>query len=717
MTNKGLQGAALSVVVLLLASCATAPSAGVASTADPRDGGGEPPVSEAASESPVTSTAIATPPDPPADQVVLGTGDFVQAARGPERAVFAGEDGVTLNFEKAPLHEFLRVIFDTILKQNYVVDASVAGTVTLHTIRPITTEAVLPTVETVLELNNAALIYDDGVYRVLPLAAAPQASRSPSVGRYSSGNTVGYGYQVVPLQFASATEIEKILTPFLSDGSTLSVDAARNVLILGGPRFRLEELLATVRTFDVDWLKGMSFAMFRLEYADAATMVDEIEQVIGSSSGTPLAGIVKLLPIERLNAILVITHTPGHIAGVRALIEQFDLGVEGSGGRRLFVYEVENGKAESIAKALQQIFDAGDDEREATRQGGLSADSVFRPAESVTRAVAPAGTSNYAQSLPPAELDGSGGIASEQRGDIKIIADTDNNSILVLASQEDYRSIEAAIRRLDVAPRQVLIEATIAEVSLSNNLNYGVRWFLERSNFELGFNAPVPGGASGEGLAFAFLDDASSVSAFFDVLEANSNVKFLSTPQVMVLDNQTANMRVGDQIPVTTRSSQSTNNPDAPIVTEVQYRDTGTLLTVTPRINSGGQVTLEISQEVSLPGTSPAVGGSGNVSIAQRTINSSVTVMSGQTVVLGGLILESTTEGKSGVPVLMDIPLLGGLFSTNTQDVFRTELIITVKPLVVTNDREMRRVTEELRQQLSNANDYERQVKESRLAN
>ncbi|NCF14844.1 MAG: type II secretion system secretin GspD [Gammaproteobacteria bacterium] len=717
MANKGLQGAALCVAVLLLASCATAPNTDAADTAAPREDGGEVPVSDTAPESPVTSTATSTTPERPADQVVLGTGDFVQAARGPERAVFAGEDGVTLNFEKAPLHEFLRVIFDTILKQNYVVDPSVIGTVTLHTTRPITAEAVLPTVETVLELNNAALIYDDGVYRVLPLAAAPQASRSPAVGRYSSGNNVGYGYQVVPLQFASATEIEKILTPFLSDGTTLSVDAARNVLILGGPRYRLEELLATVRTFDVDWLKGMSFAMFRLDYADAATMVDEIEQVIGTGSGTPLAGIVKLLPIERLNAVLVITHAPGHIASVRALIEQFDLGVEGSGGRRLFVYEVENGKAESIANALQQIFGTGDDETGATRQGGLSADSVFRPAESVTSAVPPPGTMNVGQSLSPVAPGESDGIASEQRGDIKVIADTDNNSILVLASQEDYRSIEAAIRRLDVAPRQVLIEATIAEVSLSNNLNYGVRWFLERSNFELGFNAPVPGTAAGEGLAFAFLDDASSVSAFFDVLEANSNVKFLSTPQVMVLDNQTANMRVGDQIPVTTRSSQSTNNPDAPIVTEVQYRDTGTLLTVTPRINAGGQVTLEISQEVSLPGTSPAVGGSGNVSIAQRTINSSVTVMSGQTVVLGGLILESATEGKTGVPVLMDIPLLGALFSTNTQDVFRTELIITVKPLVVTNDREMRRVTEELRQQLSNANDFERQVKESRLAN
>ncbi len=308
------------------------------------------------------------------------------------------------------------------------------------------------------------------------------------------------------------------------------------------------------------------------------------------------------------------------------------------------------------------------------------------------------------------------GIAADQQSEIKVIADTDNNSILVLASQEDYRSIEAAIRRLDVPPRQVLIEATIAEVSLSDNLNYGVRWFLEKSDWELGFNAPVPTGAGGEGLAFAFFDQDSSVRAFFDLLSANSNVKFLSTPQVMVLDNQTATIRVGDQIPVTTRSSQSTTNPDAPIVTEVQFRDTGTLLTVTPRINAGGQVTLEISQEVSLPGSSPAVGGGGNVSIAQRTINSSVTVQSGQTVVLGGLILENTSEGKTGIPILQSIPFLGNAFSTTTQEVFRTELLITVKPQVITNSSEMRRATEDLRHQMRRASEYEQQVKELRDA-
>jgi general secretion pathway protein D len=148
-------------------------------------------------------------------------------------------------------------------------------------------------------------------------------------------------------------------------------------------------------------------------------------------------------------------------------------------------------------------------------------------------------------------------------------------------------------------------------------------------------------------------------------------------------------------------------------VTEVQFRDTGTLLTVTPRINSGGQITLEISQEVSIPGAEPAGGGGGNVSIAQRTINSSVIVQSGQTVVLGGLILETTTNGKSGVPILMNIPGLGALFSTNATDTFRTELIITVSPRVIEDPREMEKITEELRSRMAKANELEESARTS----
>jgi len=653
------------------------------------------------------------------DTIALGTGVFVQGASSGQAGGYANGDGVTLNFEKASLPEFLRVIFETILSENFLIDPQVNGSVTLHTTRAVKRDAVLPIVEAVLEQNGAALVRDEGIFKIVPLADADGASGSPAVGRYPSARMTGYGIQVVPLAHVSAAEIEKIITPFVPDGSTLRVDTSRNVLILSGPKYRIDDLLATIRTFDVDWLKGMSFAMFRLEYADAASVVAELEAVIGSSGSSPLAGIVKLMPIERINSVLVITHRPDHVANVRKLIDEFDWGLEGSSGRRLFVYELENGKAENIAGVLQEVF--GQDERDNQSQdaASLSAVGVFRNAQDLTRPASvgqPIG-GGYVQAdaSPVAQVTNAGGgtdgIQAESRGEVVIIADPDNNSILVMASQQDYRAIEAAIRRLDVAPRQVLIEATIAEVTLSDTLSYGVRWFVENSDNEFGYNSPVPSRASGEGLAFAFFDQAADLRAFFDALSTASSVKFLSTPQVMVLDNQTANIRVGDQIPVTTRSSQSTSNPDAPIVTEVQFRDTGTLLTVTPRINAGGQITLDISQEVSLPGTEPALGGGGNVSIAQRTINSSVIVQSGQAVVLGGLILETTSEGKSGIPILKNIPLIGALFSTTTEDVFRTELIVTVRPTVIENQREMRKVTAELRTRMSKATEYAESVK------
>jgi len=657
------------------------------------------------------------------DVAVLGSGTFVRGV-GADRdsgAAYAGDDAVTLNFEKASLPEFLRVVFETILGENYMIDPKINGWVTLRTTRPVPRSAVISIVESVLEQNGAALVIDEGVYRFVALSDAEAAAGRPAVGRYPSSSGAGYGIQVVPLEHVSAGEIEQLLGPFVPAGSSLRADRARNVLILSGPRHRIDDLLATIRTFDVDWLKGMSFAMFRLDYADAASVVSELEAVLASEGESPLAGIVRLVPVERLNAVLVIAHRPDHIAGIQSLVEQFDWGLEGTSGRRLFVYELENGIAEHIAGILQQIFGGGVRGEPALVAGRPAAQTeqsrVFRAAESMSR-LPPAPGDATIGGLPvqqrPAAAGGPDtgeGTLAESRSDVTIIADKDNNAILVMATQQDYRVIEGAIRRLDIPPRQVLIEATIAEVTLSDTLTYGVRWFLEKSNFELGFNAPVPSEASGEGLAFAFFDDSSDLEAFFDILATASSVKFLSTPQVMVLDNQTASIRVGDQIPVTTRSSQGTTDPEAPIIREVQYRDTGTLLTVTPNINAGGQITLDISQEVSVPGTEPAVGGGGNVSIAQRTINSSVIVQDGQTVVLGGLIRETTSDGKSGIPILMDLPGLGYLFSSSTEDTFRTELIVTVRPVVVENRDEMKKITDELRERMAKANEYERSVR------
>jgi general secretion pathway protein D len=697
------------LVVLALTACATAPVT-VEDRAIAADPASNPQTTSSRQDSssdeiPANDARASREPG-----ITLGSGTFVQPARVGRTDAYATDEGVSLNFEQADLKEFLRVIFETILQENYYVDPQTRGTVTLHTTRPVTQSAVLPILETVLEGNGAALIRDEGMFKVVPLAIAESASGSPAIGRFGSNRAVGFGIQIVPLEHVSAVEIQKIIGPLVPDGSSLRIDETRNVLILSGPRYRLDELLATIRSFDVDWLSGMSFGLFRLQYADAATMVGELEAIVSAGGQSPLAGIVRLLPIERLNAVLVIAHRPDHIAGIQDLIEQFDWGVEGGAGRRLYVYELENGDAAKIAASLQDIFLRSIDDQYSDDASRITGSDVFRSASVLSR---PLPALPGGQTTAAGDIDEGGGVVADSLGQVKIIADEDNNAILVLASQQDYRSIEAAIKRLDIAPRQVLIEATIAEVSLSNTLTHGVRWFLENSGNELGINAPVPTSASGEGLAFAFFDDARQLSAFFDLLATQSSVKFLSTPQVMVLDNQTATIRVGDQIPVTTRSSQSTTNPDAPIVTEVQFRDTGTLLTVTPRINAGGQVMLEISQEVSLPGTEPAVGGGGNVAIAQRSINSSVIVQSGQSVVLGGLILETTSDGKSGVPGLMNVPVFGKLFTQESEDVFRTELIVTVSPKVVENQQVMKRVTEELRRRMQKASEYEESVTQS----
>ena len=666
----------------------------------------------------------------------------VRTSTGNEFALTPGEieesrGDVTLNFEEANLREFIQVVFEDVLKENYLIDPQVSGVVTLHTTYPIVKEAVLPILETVLQQNGAALVRGQGVYKIVPLASAEGEAGSPGMGRQPDMPGMGYSVQIVPVKHVSASEMEKILKPFVLKGSSLRVDKARNLLILSGPQYRLDEMMETVKIFDVAWLKGVSFGLFPLRYADATTIVDELQKVVDGEDMGMLSGMVRLIPVQRLNAVMAITTQPDYMTDVRQLIEQFDMGVDGTAGSRLYVYPLKNGSAEKIATIMQQLYDLPVTEQQKPFDPGIpqfmpgQGVNVFKRGVDISSPPSPVGAvgagGDYPVEVepvvppPPSSTAGAvtsgadAGVSLESQSQVSIIADTDNNALLIMASPEDYRAIEAAIRRLDSKPRQVLIDATIAEVTLSDELDFGVRWYLQQNNFSLGFNAPVPERAAGDGLALAVFKSNGNARLFIDLLESKTNVKFLSAPQIMVLDNQTGNIRVGDQIPVTVRTSQSTTDPDAPIVSEVQFRDTGTLLSVTPRINAGGQVTLHVSQEVSLPGSEPAVGGGGNVAISQRTIDSSVIVQSGETVVLGGLILDSANQTRSGIPILMDIPWIGNLFSTTSTDTRRTELLVMITPEVVPDESTANDVTEELRERMNNVTDFKRSVKGVRM--
>ena len=653
-----------------------------------------------------------------------GTGSFVKPSSRSAKQGVSEQGEITLNFEAVDLREVIKIIFEEILNENYLIDPAVQGVVTINTTLPVSKKDVLPIFESILEINQATLIYEDSVYKIIPTANIKKTVTTPSVGTLLKG---GHGIQVVPLKYVSAKEMQKILNSISDNPDSIKIDEVRNLLILTGSGRTISNYVNTIKMFDVDWLRGMSFGLFPLEYTDAKSIVEDLTAVIGDDKNGPLSGIVRLIPIERLNAVMVVSHQSYYINEVKKMIEQFDLGIDKTPGRRLYVYRLKHGKAESIADILQRIFGQQSAvQEEAPRFGStesrklsnirspevssvpLSSQKISRP-EMKKASVEPVQSSpaSFSSSAFP---DSSSG--SESSYPVTIIADSDNNAILVLASAQDYRKIQSTIERLDVAPRQVLIEATIAEVQLTNNLSYGIRWFFEGGlgngrTFDAGFNAPLPSAIGGDGFSLGIFNSAQDLRMFFDILETESSVKLLSAPQIVVVDNQTANFRVGDQIPIVTRSSQSTTDANAPIVSEVQFRDTGTLLQVTPRINAGGMVTLEINQEVSRPGTEPAVGGGGNVPIAQRTIDSTVIVHSGQTIVLGGLIREDNTTSVGGIPVLKDIPVMGNLFSNTKENTNRVELIITLTPRVITNPNQAYEVSQELREKIKEATELD----------
>lgn len=650
-----------------------------------------------------------------------GSGTFVNHSATSAASSQPAKGDITLNFEAVDLREVVKVIFEEILQENYLIDEKVQGKVTIHTTYPVSIEAVLPILENILQMNGAVMVRNGALYKIMPTAELKGAALKPSLGKGAERMRAGQGVQIVPLKYISALEMKKILESFTANSDQIKVDPGRNLLILSGSYQKIDNLLQTVKMFDVDWLRGMSFGLIPLKYTDAKTLTDELKHILGDGDNSPLGHMIKLIPVERLSAVMVISQQPKYIDEARRLIAQFDQGSDKSPDKRLYVHHLKNGKAENIAAILQSIF--GNEVTTPSASGPLSSsDPLLR---SNVRAATASGidlknsNADRAAALTqeqPKITDMGGAAGGDSRSAsadgvasaVTIIADPDNNAILVMASPKEYQKIKATITRLDVAPKQVMIEATIAEVQLSDNLSYGVRWFFNGSTgggrpYQGGFGSPLPDSVGGDGFALGLFNSLNDLRVFFDILENETSVKFLSAPQIMVIDNQTASFRVGDQIPIVTRASQSTSDPNAPIVSEVQFRDTGTLLQITPRINEGGMVTLEVSQEVSTPGSAPAIGGGGNVSISQRTIESTVVVHDGQTVVLGGLIRESTSSGKAGIPGLMNIPLLGNLFGSTTKDVSRTELIVTLTPRVVRNPQEAYDISQELREKIREA--------------
>jgi len=632
---------------------------------------------------------IASEPKPVAAEVFTGSGTFINAAATGYRETDGGD--ITLSFEGTDVRQVVKTVLGDILGENYSINTDVQGSLTLKTSRPITRQQVIPTLESVLRMNNLGLVRSDGIYMVVRESAIGSAAVTPSL-KLSSAK--GFQMLVVPLRYISATDMAKVLNPVLPEGGTIEVDEARNLLVVAGSHQGLQSVLDTVKIFDVNQLHGKSVGLFPLEQANAADVLAELQAIVGSDSNGPMQGMLQMKIIERINAILVVTPQKTYLDQAAKWIERLDV-AQSDSARSLFVYPVENTKAAHIAGLLSQLFQTSQGApaggNDTARRGPLASPAV-------TSSIDQAASSNSGGSL----LTGQGELDLEV-GDVKIIADEEQNAIVVMASRPDYEKVEAAIRKLDVLPMQVLVEASIMEVSLTGDLAYGLEWFIENTFNTNPVTAQLTPLSVGPTFAATLTDAAGEWGAVLTLLASESKLNVVSSPSLLVLDNQTANIRIGDQVPIRTSETTNTGSAgDSPLVTsQISYRDTGVLLTVTPRVNAGGMVVMDISQQVN-DVDQTTTSDIDSPTIIQRSINTSVAVKSGETVVLGGLIRDNKSNSNVGIPILRDIPLVGKLFGSESDNALRTELLVMITPTAIYTPEEARSVTEEMRRKMEN---------------
>ncbi len=724
-----LREAIVCVLPILLAACATPggrPDSD-APAAAPVSQPGKPAMSQALAEA--TAKAQAGPA-PVTASLFKGTGVVVKGQRSggnltPSPAIQpAAGGGVVLNFEGADLREVIRNILGDILNENYTIDPAVGGTVTIRTSSGIPRDALPATLETLLRMNGASMVKSAGLYMVVPQAVAVRGNVTPQLGGSQRPLPPGYSVQIVPLRYIGVREMLRLLEPFAKDAQAVRPDELRNLLVLSGTERELKHLIETIDMFDIDWMAGMSAGVFTLQNSDVKQVMTELEKVIGDKNLSPLTGVLRIVPIERMNALLVITPQPAYLEEVKKWIDRLDKG-GGGAGPQFYVYNLQNTRADRLAPLLQQAFTG----RAAQSTGpaaptlapGTPAGTIVNPPTFQAQPAVPVANPG----LPPAAAAVVNQANAQNSGtgivrNLQVVADKDNNTLLIIASPAEYMIIEAALKKLDVPQRQVLIEVTIAEVTLSDELQFGVEWlfkggapsgrgagglFNANPAFNPGQSAPAAGGTGlatniAQGFVY-FINNANfpgGIQAALRLLDSYGSTKIVANPHVGALDNQKATIKAGNRIPINQQTLVGgTTNA---VTTTSQYIDTGVLLQVTPHINAGGLVSLDVQAEVSNPGNPASPGDAPPINT--RSVQTYVSVPSGQTMVMGGLMSDVRQNKSEGLPLLSRIPILGGLFGNQALKNERTELVLFITPRVVESVDDIKGAIADLRRKMDN---------------
>ena len=592
-----------------------------------------------------------------------GSDKFVNPNRVPQSkrtqavVVPAGGGMVELSLVNASIPAAAEAVLGDTLKKQFVVADDITGTVTIQSTGPIPQSALLELFEAALAANGARLENSGSVIKIVKGATGYRAFRLASEGVAGGANII-----VARMEFISAAQMVSLLEPLASEGLTAIADKKRNLVMLTGEARQLEAALDAMNLFDADVLSGKSIAIVELSSADPEAIVDELNLIFENEEGGSLEGVIDFVANKRLGSVLIITSRSRYLAKAQKWIRELDRAASGT-KKYIETYELRNRASADVAPILNSLLSDG---TLISKKG---------------------------------DTPDSSGISNTGR----VAADPSRNVLLVRATRNEHREIRRLLSSLDSSPSQVMLEATIAEVTLNDELALGVRWFFESGNFDFTFSDAANGGTGGSFPGFSTVFGTGGGAAAINALAGVTDVKIISSPTLMVLDNEKAVLQIGDEVPVATQSSTDTSAGDAPTITTIEYRDTGVILTVKPNINRNGRVVLDVTQEISSVAETQT-SGIDSPTIRQRKVATNVLLTDGATLALGGLVQERDTKTVTKVPGLGDAPILGSLFRRTESNKSRSELLILIRPRVVETKEQSRTVTQQWRSKLSSSN-------------
>jgi general secretion pathway protein D len=646
-----------------------------------------------------------------------GPGQPYIVGQGPSQDLFQGLTNTPLNldlrFEDAEIREVATTILGDILKKPYVVDTTLRGRVSLRIARNVSQRGLMEALRQSVARVGGDIRLAAGTYEINNASAGSLDNQKIAQLRAANASLT-----IVPLRFARPTVVADLLKA-IYPSSQITVDEAHSLLLIAGQQQQREQIAATAESLDVDGMNNRTVAVYPIGSGSAAAVVDDLRKIYASSGGAQSP--VEFVALTRSNSVMAIARQQAALARVGELIRSMDQR-RSTSGRRMFVIQLQHARAPMLAAVLRESLGI---QQTTTTTTTTTAPSVGTMATS-SQAGAPPLTGSPPQAaagvappasltgaVPPGPAGGEGGTASTSTAyeldniPLRIVANTDTNSLVIFATPGEFGLIQEAVRRLDAAPLQVLIEATIMDVALNDALQFGVQAFLQQTTsagnlITAGVTASnfATMGATSSGFNFLF-STPGQVQAVVNALRTVTKVTVLSSPQVVTLDNQPAKLEVGSQVPISTQTVTNTTTNNPAIVNSISYVQTGVILHVTPRVNTLGGVDLDIKQEVTdaPPNTNPQAPSLTPV-LNRRVIETRVSVQSTQTVALGGLITENATDGRSRVPLLGDLPVVGWLFGQTTTSRQRQELLVFLTPTVFTSPEEARNFSLDLRRRI-----------------